>query len=155
MGIRLLRSLTKYYKLVDKAVQDPAIVVPPELDFVPGPGDELESMIWVLTYAIMLHQHANLQGFAKTLYKRDVVDKFFGSLSYSGLVTFRDALVLGGTNDLAEERDDWFPDVVQRQWFRRAMALVAGQTMSFFNSSINPITFDGFDALCDEFIADE
>jgi hypothetical protein len=85
MSIPLLRALTKYYKLVDKAAKDPAIVVPSELDFMPGPQDDLESMIWVLTYAIMLHHQESLRGSDKADYKRDVVDQFYGSLSYSGL----------------------------------------------------------------------
>jgi hypothetical protein len=35
------------------------------------------------------------------------------------------------------------------------MTLVAGRLMPSFDGSIKPITFDAFDALCDEFITDE
>ena len=50
--------------------------------------------------------------------------------------------------------DRWIPDLVQREWYKRAMALVAGQSMSGRDGSIEPIAFDTFDALCDEFVTD-
>ena len=74
MIIPLLGALNKHYKLVGKATKDLAIFVPPELNFVPGAGDDLESMIWVTTYAIMIHHQEGLQGSDKADYKRDVVD---------------------------------------------------------------------------------
>ena len=150
MGFRLLKSLTKYYKLVVKATIDRAIVVPSELDFVPGPGDDLESMIWVLTYAIMLHHQASLQGQARANYKHGVVDNFYGSLSYVGLAEKRNTMVSYSTNLLDDDPEEWIPDPVQCKWFRRAMTLVEGQM-----KGIKPITFDTFDELCDDFITDE
>ena len=81
MSMSLLAALTKYYRLVERATTDPDIVVPSEFNFVPGPGDDLESMIWVLTYAIILHHHWSLQALDKAFYKLYVVDKFYGSLS--------------------------------------------------------------------------
>ena len=155
MSMSLLAAITKYYKLVNSAAKNPAIVVPSELDFVPAPGDDLESMIWVLTYAVMLHHRANLKGSDKADYKRDVVDMFYGSLSYSGLAIRRDSLLLRGSNPRTFEPEDWIPDAVQRKWFRRAMALVVGQTMPSPDGSITPITFSAFDKLCDDFTTNE
>ena len=155
MGMSLLAALTKYYKLVGNATTDPAIVIPSELDFVPGPGDDLESMIWVLVYVIMIHHQASLKGPSRANYKRNVVDKFYGSLSYSGLATHRDSLLLRGSNPRTSEPEDWIPDPVQRKWFRRAMALVAGQNMPSLDGSTSSITFDAFDKLCDEFTTNE
>ena len=155
MSIPLLRALTKYHKLMDKATRDPVIVVPSALDFVPGAGDDLESMIWVLTYAIMLHHQESLQGADKADYKRDVIDKFYGSLSYSGLAEKRRFMAYDGSNCLVDEPEEWIPDVTQCKWFRRAMTLVSGQNVASSHCSIEPITFDAFEALCDEFITDE
>jgi hypothetical protein len=98
MSFPLLRALTKYYKLVDDAAYDFSIVVPSELDFMPGSGDDLESMIWVLTYAIMLQHQESLQGPVKARCKRNVVDLFHGSLSYSGLAEKRNVVVWCGSN---------------------------------------------------------
>ena len=155
MSIPLLRVLTKYYKLVDKAAKNPDIVVPSELDFIPGPQDDLESMIWVLTYAILLHHQERLRGSDKADYKRDVVDQFYGSLSYSGLTNMRDIMVLRGCNPFHDEPEEWVPDPIQCKWFRRAMTLVDGHTRPSPDGSTKSITFDAFDALCDEFITDE
>ena len=155
MSIPLLLALTKYHKLVDKSKRDPAIVVPSDLDYTPGPGDDLESMIWVLTYAVMLHHQVSLQGADKADYKRDVVDAFYGGLSYSGLTEKRDLMVFRGTNRRSDQPEEWIPDMTQCKWFRHAMTLVSGQVGASPNGSIEPITFDAFDALCDEFITDE
>jgi hypothetical protein len=154
MSIPLLRALTKYYGLVETAAIDPAIVVPSELEFMPGPGDDLESMIWVLTYAIMLHHQQSLQGLKKARYKLKVVDQFYGSLSYSGLAKERLLMALQGSRPLFDEADEWIPDATQCKWFRRAMALVEGQSIAQSHGNIIPITFDAFDALCDEFITE-
>ena len=154
MGINLLQALTEYYDLVESSAIDPTIDVPSELDFIPRPGDDLESMIWVLTYAILLHHQESLEGSKKAQYKLKVVDQHYGSLSYSGLAKERELMVSRGTNSLAKEPEKWFPDPAQSKWYRRAMTLVAGQTRASTHGAIKPITFDAFDALCDEFITD-
>ena len=155
MSMSLLDALTKYYDLVEMATINPAIVAPSGLDFVPGPGEDLESMIWVLIYAIMLHHHGSLRGSDKARYQRRVVDQFYGNLSYLGLSKERDVLISRGNNLRAYGPDAWIPDPAQREWFRHAMALVKGQTELPLGGSTKPITFDAFDALCDEFITDE
>ena len=155
MSISLLNALTDYYDLVDMAASDPATVVPSELDFVPGPQDDLESMIWVLTYAVMLHHQEALQGLRKAHYKSKAVDQCYGSLSYSGLATIRKAMVFDGAIPLTGQPEKWIPDPTQCKWFRRAMMLVDGHIRPSPDGSMKAITFDAFDALCDEFITDE
>ena len=155
MSIRLLKALRKYYDLVKMAAIDPTTVVPSELNFVPGPGNDLESMIWVLTYAIMLHHQEGLRGPKRILYKLNVVDMYYGSLSYSGLAMRRDLMVFYGSNRFTDEPEEWIPDMTQCKWFRRAMTLVSRQFVASPHGSVEPITFDAFDALCDEFITDE
>ena len=155
MSIRLLNALTEHYDLVESAATDPTIVVPSELDFAPRPGDDLESMIWVLTYAIMLRHQEGLQGPKKAQYELNVVDRFYGNLSYSGLENGRVFMVFHGSNRLGNDPERWIPDPAERKWFRCAMTLVADGLMSPVDGSIKAITFDAFDALCDEFIMDE
>jgi len=154
MSVPLLRALVKYYKLVGLATTDSAIVVPNELNFVPGVGDDLESMIWVITYAIMIHHQQSLKGSDKANYKRDVVDQYYGSWSYSGLTEKRKNMLYSGINPLDDEPEEWIPDPVQRTWFRRAMILVSDRQLPSNDGSIKDITFDSFDALCDAFITD-
>lgn len=66
-------------------------------------------MIWILTYAIMPHH----QGSDKADYRRDVVDTFYGGLSYSGLEKERIFMVVHGINSLAEGPEEWIPDPAQ------------------------------------------
>ena len=150
MSMSLLTALTEYCTLVNRSAKNPGIVIPSELDFVPGLGDDLESMIWVLTYAMMLRHQADLEGSDKAEYKRYVVDTFYGCLSYSALSRERTFLMSRGTIPRAPEPERWFPDPAQSKWFRRAMTLVEGQI-----KSIKPITFDIFDELCGDFITNE
>ena len=155
MSVSLLNALTHYYTLVEDATTDPDIAVPSELNFMPSIGDDLESVIWVLLYAIMLHHQASLEGPRKANYKRKVPDNFYGTLSYSGLAEKRIFLAVTGINPHSHGPEAWIPDPVQRKWFRRAMALVAGQNMPTPDGSIIPITFDAFDTLCDDFTTNE
>ena len=155
MSVSLLTALTDYYTIVEEATTDLAIVVPSELDFVPAPGDDLESMIWVLIYAILIHHYANLKGLRRANYKRSVVDAFYGCLSYSALAKERTFLAVAGINLRSRGPDKWIPDPVQRKWFRRAMALVARQNMPSADGTTTPITFDAFDKLCDDFTTNE
>jgi len=83
-------------------------MVPSEHDFVLGPGDDLESMIWVLTYAIMLHHQESVQASDKSGYKCNAVDQFYGGLSHSALAKERDVMVFRGINPLAD-KPDGFP----------------------------------------------
>ena len=155
MSVPLLDALTEYHEQLDRATEDRAIVGPSFLDFKPGAGDDLESMIWVLTYAIMLHHQESLQGSEKADYMRNVVDKFYGNLSYDGLAVKREVMEYRATNPLAKSPEQWIPDPTQLRWFRQAMTLVAGQHRPSLDGSTRAITFDAFDALCDEFITDE
>ena len=111
MSIPLLKALAKYYKLVGKAPKDSAIDVLSELEFVPGAGDDLESVIWVITYAIMIHHQEGLQASDRAVYKRDIVDKFYGGLSYSGLAEKRRLMVFEGSHPLADEPKEWIPEM--------------------------------------------
>ena len=155
MSVALQNALTHYYTLVDDATTDPDIDVPSELDFVPNPGDDLESVIWVLIYAMMIHHQASLEGPRRANYKRKVINNFYGTLSYSALAEKRTFLAVAGINPHSRGPEAWIPDPVQRKWFRRAMALVAPQVMPSLDGSITPITFDAFDKLCDDFTTNE
>ena len=103
----------------------------------------------------MLHHQESLQGSEKADYMRNVVDTFYGNLSYDGLAVKREAMEYRATNPLAKSPEQWIPDPTQRQWFRQAMTLVAGQHRPSLDGSTRAITFDAFDALCDEFITDK
>ena len=52
MNIRLLSALNIYYQQVIQATRDPSKKAPTEVKFPQAPEHDLESMIWVLTYAI-------------------------------------------------------------------------------------------------------
>ena len=100
----------------------------------------------------MLHHQESLRGSDKTLYKHRVVDTFYSSPSYSGLTEKRKIMMFDGINPRSRGLDKWIPDPAQRNWFKRAMTLGAGHTMSALSNQ--SVSFDAFDALCDEFVTD-
>jgi hypothetical protein len=55
-----------------------------------------------------------------------------------------------GCNPLADEPEEWIPDPTQHKWFRHAITLVTGQIMPSPDGSLKVITFDAFDALCEQ-----
>jgi hypothetical protein len=76
MSFPLLSALTKCYNPMETPAIGPAIIVPSELDFMPGSRNVLESVTLVLTYAVMLRHQECLQALRKAHYKLKVVDKF-------------------------------------------------------------------------------
>ena len=113
MSIPLLRTLDKHHMLVDRAARTSTIVVPSQLDFMPGPQHDLESMIWVLTYAILLRHQERLRGSDKAYYKREIVDQLYGSLSYSGLAREREVMASRGSLPFTFQPEEWIPDPAQ------------------------------------------
>ena len=63
-------------------------------------------------------------------------------------------MVYYGSDPFADEPEGWIPDPTQCNWFRRAMTMVDSQVKRGSDGSLKVITFDTFDALCDEFITD-
>ena len=126
MATPLLRVLAKYHKLVDNATKGPVIVVPSGLDFVPGAGYELESMIWILTYAIMLHH----QGSDKRAMS---LTRFMAACLT--LDSKRSAFLWWSM--VSEGPEEWIPDPAQCTKFRRVMTLLARHIVPPFDASVN------------------
>jgi hypothetical protein len=154
MSIKLLSDLNTYYQRVTQATLDPSKEAPTMVNFIPAPEYDLESMIWVLTYAIFLHTQEALPSSERVDYKKDAVDANYGTASYKKLVTLRRAMFTAGTSFDAEEVPFWLPDDNERHWFQRAMRLVSKQYVLDDDGKIQAITFDSMEKLCQDFITD-
>ena len=154
MSIDLLSSLITYYQRVTQATQALSKGAPTMLDFTPAPEYDLESMIWVLTYAIFLHTQEALPSSERVNYKKDVMDANYGTASYQKLVTLRRAMFSAGTSPNARDVRFWLPDDNERHWFQRAMRLVSKQYVLDDDGKIQAITFDSMEKLCEDFITD-
>jgi hypothetical protein len=89
----------------------------------------LTTLLTVLTYAAMLHHRESSVAACLTL------DSQRNVMLWCGVVTIL-------------KPEEWIPDPTQYKWFRRAMALVAGQIMWLTpDGSTKPITFGAFDTL--------
>ena len=154
MNIRLLSALNTYYQHVTQATRDPSKMAPTGVNFTQAPEYDLESMIWVLTYAIFLHTQEALPTSERANYKKDVLDAYFGTASYKRLVVLRRSMFAAGTSLDAEDVPYWLPDGNERHWFQRAMRLVSRQYQFDDDGKIQVITFDRMEKLCDDFITD-
>src|SRR5258708_10863004 len=141
MSIELLSSLITYYQRVTQATRDPSKGAPTMLNFIPAPEYDLESMIWVLTYAVFLHAQEALPNSERVDYKKDVVDAYYGTASYKSLAILRRSMVSAGTSFDTEDVRYWLPDDNERHWFQRAMRLVSRQYQSADNAKTQPLTF--------------
>ena len=105
---------------------------------------DFESLIWVVVYAMMIHQR-NI--FAATdpamfeLYKQDLND-FWAVHSYKSVRrSHNDMNVIGCKVTSQATVGLWFPNPLEAAFFREAMRLIRNQ------GDGDPITFDGLCAL--------
>ena len=82
---------------MNRAAKGPTSIIPSELDFMVGLHDDLESVVWVLIYGIMLRHQESLQASGRAYYRCNGVDQLHGSLSYTGLAKDRDVMMFFGS----------------------------------------------------------
>ena len=110
MSISLLKALARYYNPVEPAAVDTTVDAPPELDFMPEPGDD-DLGPNLCHFASSSREPPRTQE-GSDQYKLKVVDKFYGGLSYSELNEKRISMVVHGI-DLAYEPAEWIPELRQ------------------------------------------
>ena len=113
-------------------------------DFQHGLCYDFESLIWVVVYAMMIHQR-NI--FAATdserfeLYKKEL-DHCWAAHAYRNLLISHDHMMVAGS--IASRRSmvsEWFPDPREAAFFREAMGLIHKQGNEDY------ITYEGLCAL--------
>jgi hypothetical protein len=154
MSIKLLSALNTYYQRVTEATWDPSQTAPTEVIFTPAPEYDLESMIWVLTYAMFLRTQEALPPSERVDYKKGVVDPYYGPASYKKLMVLRRSMFAAGTTFDAPDILYWLPNDNERRWFQRAMRMVSKQYQPDDDGKIQVITFDSMEKLCEDFITD-
>jgi len=106
---------------------------------------DFESLIWVITYAMMVQRRNILAATdlsTHTDYKEQL-DDFWGAHSYSKLANCHGALINAGTTRTRTMVERLlFPDPLSAQFFRSAMRLVRDQ-----GDGEEPITYERVQAL--------
>jgi hypothetical protein len=154
MSIQLLSALNTHHQHVTQATRDPSKAVPTEVIFTPAPEYDLESMIWVLTYAMFLRTQEALPPSERVDYKKGVVDAYYGTASYKKLMVLRRSMFAAGASFNAPDILYWLPDNNERHWFQRAMRMVSKQHLLDDDGKTQVITFDSMEKLCEDFITD-
>ena len=110
---------------------------------------DFESLIWVVVYAMMIHQRnvfAATDPEALEDYKASL-DHCWAAHAYSNLLRSHDHMIMTGCKMNSQAMvSSWFPDPPEAAFFRDAMRLVHTQTVQTQTEG-NPITYEGLCAL--------
>ena len=116
-----------------------------EFTFRPRLCHDFESLIWVVVYAMMIHQRsvlASTDPAMSELYKQDLND-FWAVHSYKSVRrSHNDMIGIGCSFTCLSTVRSWFPDPCEVTFFRDAMRLLRNQAHDG-----EPITYEGLCAL--------
>ena len=125
MAVELLRSQVQYLK-AENAARKSGRQGPPRLITQRQSYHDLEALLWVLVYAMMIFNYNSLTKGADRKEYKQILDEYFGHGSATTTLLKRHAmlsLVLSqGGEDQASE---WFADLHERRFFIRCMTLIA------------------------------
>ena len=86
---------------------------------------DLEALIWVLVYTMMIHHYNSLTHEADRKNYKGIIDRFFGHGSAETIVEKRQAMYLAHSRVGDTRVSKWFPDSDERRFFNRCMKLIA------------------------------
>ena len=124
MAVELLRSQAEY--LEDQT--DPrrrGKSVPPALSTKREVHHDLEALIWVLVYAMMIHNYNSLTHENDRKKYKAMIDHHFGHGSTDTIIEKRQAMYLAHSRVGQNRVSKWFPDPKERNFFISCMSLIA------------------------------
>jgi hypothetical protein len=86
---------------------------------------DLESFLWVLVYAMMIHHYNSLTHETDRMEYKQILDTYFGHGCAEVIVDKRQTLYLAHSRVGEHRVPQWFPDPHERRFFIRCMTLIA------------------------------
>src|SRR5258706_2704128 len=125
MALELLRSQNRHLR-AEKAAKRNGRPRPLTLSTERQAHHDLESFLWVLVYAMMIHNYNSLtRNIDRTEYK-ETLDEYFGHGSVTVILKSRKAMLYSALAGVGEDCvSGWFPDPLERKFFIRCMTLIA------------------------------
>ena len=124
MAVELLRSQVQY--LEDQTVaREQGGRGPPMLSTQREPHHDLESLLWVLVYSMMIHNYNSLTSETDRMQYKVLIDRHFGHGSTETIIEKRQAMYLAHSRVGWNSVSRWFPDPRERKFFTRCMKLIA------------------------------
>ena len=125
MAIELLESQVHHFD-DEEAARRRGRPGPPTLITERKAYHDLEALIWVLLYAMMIHNYNSLtQETDRKRYKR-IIDDYFGHGSAQNILDKRYSMLSSAHVDISQNRlSKWFPNPDERKFFTSCMSLIA------------------------------
>jgi hypothetical protein len=124
MAVELLRSQVRHLN-AEKAAQQSRKEGPPTLSTKREAYHDLESLLWVLVYSMMIHHYNSLRLETDRQEYKTVIDDYFGQGSAKTTTQRRQAMYLAHSRVGDDSVSTWFPDPDERRFFTRCMTLIA------------------------------
>jgi hypothetical protein len=86
---------------------------------------DLESFLWVLVYAMMIHHYNSLTHETDRVEYKQTLDTYFGHGCTEDIIKVRQDLYLAHSRVGDNRVSEWFPDLHERRFFIRCMTLIA------------------------------
>ena len=125
MAVELLRSQVRHLK-AEKAARRKGIRGPLALSMERHAYHDLEAFLWVLVYAMMIHNYNSLTHETDREEYKETLDSYFGHGSTTIILDKRTAMIYSALARVGEDRvSQWFPDPHERRFFIRCMSLIS------------------------------
>lgn len=124
MAVELLRSQVRHLK-AERAAKRKGKDGPLMLSVERQVYHDLEAFLWVLVYAIMIHNYNSLKNETDKKEYKEILDSYFGHGGAQVIIEKRQALYLAHSRVGEDGVSQWFPDPHERKFFTRCMDLIA------------------------------
>jgi len=125
MAVELLRSQA-HHVIAEKAARRKGKHGPVSLSMKREVYHDLEALLWVLVYAMMIHNYNSLTREPDRKEYKETLDSYFGHGSAQIIVDKRKAMIYSAQAE-ADQRyiSQWFPDPREQRFFICCMTLIA------------------------------
>jgi hypothetical protein len=125
MAAELLRSQVRHLS-AEKTAQQSRKEGPPTLNTKREAYHDLESLLWVLVYSMMIHHYNSLQLETDRQEYKTVIDDYFGQGSAKTTIQRRQSMLYLARSPIGDDSvSTWFPDPDERNFFISCMTLIA------------------------------
>ena len=124
MAVELLRSQVLHLR-AERAARINKKKGPLTLSVERQPYHDLEAFLWVLVYAMMIHNYNSLTHETARKEYKEIIDSYFGHGGAKVIIKERQALYLAHSRVGEDSVFQWFPDCHERTFFTRCMDLIA------------------------------
>ena len=143
MAIELLESQVEHFDS-EEAARKRGRPGPAVLSMERKAYHDLEALIWVLVYAMMIHNYNSLTHETDRKGYKKILDDYFGHGSAKMILDKRHAMLSSAHSHVSWNRvSKWFPDPDERNFFTTCMSLISEHIKEEEKAAKWPRMFEG------------